>query len=125
MSKKILGIGAIVFGLITILEGGRTILFPEHAPPNVIMEVLWLNTVAGFFYLVAGFLVFKNNPKAYLWAKALAMFNVALLTYLLLEIQKGTPYETRTLAAMIIRTVFWLLMVIRFNPRFDRGAELT
>ena len=77
LSHSISAVVAIVFGLATVISGGSA-LFGEADMAAVVPFVLWFNFVAGFAYLLAGF---------GLW--------------------RGGAYESRTMAAMILRLGIW------------------
>ena len=58
-----IGLVFLIFGLMTILSGGRS-LFTENGIAtrgNIVPLVLWFNFFAGFFYLVASISIFKLN----------------------------------------------------------------
>lgn len=59
MKTKILGIAALVFGVMTLVEGGKVIFGgPEswEAAGNVVPWVLYFNFAAGFVYILTGIL---------------------------------------------------------------------
>lgn len=102
---------AVLFGLLTIKEGG-TVLFGSEAARTAagayVSFVLWFNFLAGFAYVVAGLALWWRQG----WAAALAL-GIALATALVfaalgVHIMNGGAYETRTVAAMALRTTVWL-----------------
>lgn len=105
-----LALVAIVFGIVTLFEGGA-VLFVDgearRAAGDYVPFVLAFNFLAGFFYVAAGVGLFQ----AWRWAPRLALA-IAALTLLVfaalgVHIAAGGAYEARTVAAMTLRTVFW------------------
>mgnify|MGYP000908321560 FL=1 len=116
--KKNIWIGFVflIFGLMTILSGGRS-LFTENGIAtrgNIVPLVLWFNFFAGFFYLVASISIFKLKPCVEKLSIAIAISNSIVLVYLLNHIFQGQLYEHKTLIAMIFRTLFWILFALYF-----------
>lgn len=102
---------AVLFGLMTIKEGG-TVLFGGEAARTAagayVPFVLWFNFLAGFAYVVAGLALWWRQG----WAAGLAL-GIALATALVFAafgvyVMNGGAYETRTMAAMALRTTVWL-----------------
>lgn len=104
---------AILFGAMTIKEGGSVLFWSDEARTaagNFVPFVLWFNFIAGFFYVIAGLGLFMRNP----WAAKLALV-IAALTLLVfaafgLRIIMGGGYETRTLIAMTMRSGIWAVI---------------
>lgn len=102
---------AVLFGLMTIKEGG-TVLFGGEAARTAagayVPFVLWFNFLAGFAYVVAGLALWWRQG----WAAGLAL-GIALATALVFAafgayVVNGGAYETRTMVAMALRTTVWL-----------------
>ncbi|HSN21880.1 MAG TPA: hypothetical protein VLS49_14460 [Usitatibacter sp.] len=102
---------AVVFGLLTIKEGG-TVLFggeeARRAAGAYVPFVLWFNFLAGFAYVAAGIGLWMRRR----WAAALA-FAIAASTlgaYLLfgIHVATGGAYEKRTVIAMALRCAVWI-----------------
>lgn len=102
---------AVLFGLLTLKEGG-TVLFGGEAARTAagayVPFVLWFNFLAGFAYVVAGLALWWRQG----WAAGLAL-GIALATALVfaalgVHVMNGGAYETRTVAAMALRTTVWL-----------------
>lgn len=57
----ILALVATVFGIVTIIVGGKTLFGAANertAAGNIVPFVLWFNFIAGFAYVIAGFGLF-------------------------------------------------------------------
>jgi hypothetical protein len=106
---------AIVFGVLTVLSGGR-ILFGEalaqQGAGNVVSYVLWFNFLSGFVYVLAGVGIARRRR----WATGLAFALIAgiagIFAVFLLHIGQGGAFELRTVAAMALRLVVWILIAV-------------
>ena len=102
---------AFLFGLLTILSGGRA-LFGGADMGAVVGFVLVFNFVAGFAYVAAGIGLWRGAP----WAAWLSV--VILLATLLVfaafggHALSGKPYEARTVAAMSLRSAVWAVISV-------------
>ena len=111
----IITVTAIVFGLLTIKSGG-SVLFVDgiarEEAGNYVPFVLWFNFLAGFAYLIAGAGLFMQKH----WAVWASIFIVAatIVIFMLfgLHILNEGMYEARTVAAMSLRSVVWVLIAI-------------
>ncbi len=116
---KVIGIVAVIFGLLTIFSGG-TALFggPEAraAAGDAVPFVLWFNFFAGFAYVLAGLAILIRHSIAY--PLSIAIFGATLLVFcaFLVHILMGGAYELRTLIAMMFRTAVWLAIIITVRP---------
>ncbi|MEO8079703.1 MAG: hypothetical protein ABI641_04180 [Caldimonas sp.] len=104
---------ALAFGVMTIFSGGHVLFGGEaarHAAGAYVGFVLWFNFVAGFFYVAAAAGVWFGRPWAALLAVALAFSYVVVSALFGVHVLRGGAYETRTVAAMTVRCVFWILI---------------
>ena len=106
---------AVVFGLMTLKEGGA-VLFgsgeARTAAGNYVPFVLWFNFVAGFAYVVAGVGIWLQRR----WAAGLALV-IAAATALVfaafgVHVIAGGDYELRTVVAMSLRTLVWTAIAL-------------
>ena len=106
---------AVVFGLMTLKEGGA-VLFgsgeARTAAGNYVPFVLWFNFVAGFAYVVAGVGIWLQRR----WAAGLALV-IAAATALVfaafgVHVLAGGDYELRTVVAMSLRTLVWTAIAL-------------
>ena len=102
---------AVLFGLMTLKEGG-TVLFGGEAARTAagayVPFVLWFNFLAGFAYVVAGIALWRRQG----WAAGLAL-GIALATALVFAafgvyVMNGGAFEVRTMVAMVLRITVWL-----------------
>lgn len=112
---KAVGIVALVFGLLTIVSGGRALFGDETARAAVgaaVPFVLWFNFVAGFAYVAAGVELLRRSPWA-VWLSGL-IAAATILVYLAfgVHVLLGGAYEMRTVAAMALRSLVWLAIAV-------------
>ena len=99
-----------VFGLATIVSGGRVLFGDEPArlaAGNYLPFVVWFNFLAGFAYVTAAVGLATRQPWAPRLALAIATTTALVFLVFGLFILVGTPFEARTAVAMTLRTAFW------------------
>ncbi|MBI5625885.1 MAG: hypothetical protein HY935_01590 [Nitrosomonadales bacterium] len=104
---------AVVFGLLTIKEGGAVLFGDEAAriaAGNYVPFVLWFNFVSGFAYVVAGIGLWLQQRWSAWLAAAIATAIVLTFTAFGMHINSGGAYEQRTVIAMIMRTLVWVVI---------------
>jgi len=107
-----LAIVAILFGVLTIFSGGRTLFNAEaqQLAGNIVPFVLWFNFLAGFAYVVAGVGLWRRQRWSIGLSFAIAIATLLIFSALGLQIWRGGSYEMRTVAAMGFRAVTWLVI---------------
>lgn len=108
----ILALVAIIFGIVTIIVGGKTLSVGAErtAPGNIVPFVLWFNFVAGFAYVIAGVGLFLWKRWAAQLSAAIAAATTGVFIAFGLHVLVGGAFESRTVAAMIIRSVVWIII---------------
>lgn len=110
-----LGLGAILFGLATIISGGR-VLFGDAAVRSaagaVVPFVLWFNFAAGFAYVAAGLGLMARKDWAVWLSIVIAAATVLVFAAFGLHVWRGGAYELRTVAAMSMRSIVWISIAI-------------
>jgi hypothetical protein len=111
----ILALVAAVFGVVTIIVGGKT-LFGEAeeqtAVGNIVPFILWFNFAAGFAYVVAGVGLFLWKRWAAQLSAAIAVATIAVFIAFGVRIVLGGAFEPRTVGAMIIRSAVWIAIAV-------------
>lgn len=104
---------AIAFGLLTIKEGG-SVLFVDGASRaaagNYVPFVLWFNFLAGFAYVIAGVGLWLRQRWAIWLAVAIAAATAFTFAAFGLHVYFGGDYEQRTVIAMSLRTLVWVVI---------------
>lgn len=104
---------ALVFGLMTIKEGGSVVFDvgeARAAAGHYIPFVVWFNFLAGFAYVVAGIGLWMRQRWASGLAVAIAVATALASVALGVMILSGAPFEQRTAFAMGLRTVVWVVI---------------
>jgi hypothetical protein len=106
---------AIGFGLATIKSGGEVLFggnIYQNAAGNYVSFVVWFNFLAGFIYLVAGVGIWMRRNWAVWLSLSIAIATVIVFSILGMHILNGGRYETRTVAAMSLRSMVWICIFI-------------
>lgn len=102
---------AIAFGAATLFEGGH-VLFggPETRAEagDIVLFVLVFNFSAGFAYLAAGLGAVLGRRWAVWLAWTLAASTALVFVAFGVHVARGGAFELRTVAAMSVRTGFWI-----------------
>ena len=110
---RVLGVVGILFGLMTLREGG-SVLFVDgaarEAAGDYVPFVLWFNFLAGFAYIAAGFGLWLSQAWAARMALGIAVVTLLMFGALGLHIAADGAYETRTVVAMTLRSAIWLVI---------------
>jgi len=122
---RAIAVVAVLFGLLTIKEGGMTLSGDEaavEAAGNYVPFVLWFNFVAGFAYVVAGVGLWLQQRWAVWLAAAIAVATAITFAAFGAHVHSGGAYEQRTVVAMTLRTLVWgTIAAIAWRGRL--GAE--
>jgi hypothetical protein len=111
--RHFIGIVASGFGLLTMLAGGSVLFGPEslrQAAGDVVPFVLWFNTISGAVYVLAGFGIATDQRWGAVLARLLVVAIAIVLALFLWRVASGDAWETRTLAALLFRAVFWIVV---------------
>ncbi|HRQ48402.1 MAG TPA: hypothetical protein PK725_15715, partial [Rhodocyclaceae bacterium] len=79
---------------------------------NVVPLVLWFNFVAGFFYIAAGVGLLLRRRWGSRVAVALAFATLVVFAIFGIHVATGGAYEMRTVAAMTLRSAFWVTLAL-------------
>jgi hypothetical protein len=102
---------AILFGLLTVLSGGRA-WFDPSAGGEEVPFVVWFNYGAGFAYVLAGVGLLAREPWAVWLAGAIAVATTGVFGAVGIHLLLGGDCGSRTIAAMMLRTVVWQAITI-------------
>jgi len=104
---------AVVFGMLTLYSGGSVLFIDgaaRAAAGNYVPFVLWFNFVAGFAYIITGIGLYLWRLWALLLAVVLAAVTLLVFSAFGLHIMIGGLYEIRTIGAMTLRSMVWLVI---------------
>ena len=114
---------AVGFGLLTIREGGMVLFGSEvarAAAGNYVPVVLWFNFFAGFAYVIAGLGLWLRQRWGLWLAVAIAAATALVFAAFGVHVVSGGAYEQRTLVAMSLRTVLWMIIAAMAWRRLPR-----
>jgi len=104
---------ALGFGMLTLKEGG-TVLFGDEAARtaagNYVPFVLWFNFISGFAYVIAGVGLWLQQRWAVWLAAGIVVAIVLVFAAFGMHISSGGAYEQRTVIAMSLRTLVWIVI---------------
>lgn len=102
---------AAVFGLATIVAGGRVFLGSD--PGYIVFQPLLIyNTVMGFAYVGAGIVIWRNVAQGRWLAGAIAFLNLTVLVAVVVTYQTGEGVAMQSVWAVTLRTVVWLALFL-------------
>ena len=102
---------AVLFGLLTLASGGRTVFGGEaarQAAGQLVPFVLWFNFVAGFAYVAAGLGLWRRRRWSFALAALIASATLLVFAAFGLHVLAGGAHELRTTVAMALRSGFWV-----------------
>lgn len=108
-------LAAFLFGVVTIMSGGRALFGSTEvraALGHTVAFVLWFNFLAGFLYVLAGAGLMWGKRWAAGLSLLLAISTLAVFAAFGVHVVGGGAYETRTLGAMTLRSLFWIVTAL-------------
>ena len=112
---------AIVFGMMTMKSGGNVLFIDGPArieAGNYIGFVVWFNFIAGFFYIITGIGLWIKQPWVKIMSLTIAATTLLVFFAFAIHVLIGGNYEIRTVIAMTLRSVIWILIsmaIISYN----------
>ena len=117
--KKILpyliAVALTAFGLLTLFLSSSVIfdLFGiREKEGNYVLMVVWANFFSSILYLFAAYGFIKNSKWTAKYLVASVVILVAAFIGLLIHINGGGIYETKTIGAMLVRTSITIVFLI-------------
>jgi len=117
---------AILFGIMTIISGGQVLFgdsFYRIAAGNYVPFVLWFNFLAGFIYVVTGVGVVLRKQWSVWLSLSITAATLLVLAAFGVYIFTDGAYETRTVAAMTLRSTVWTTIFIVLYRNMKKGAH--
>ena len=102
---------AIVFGLLTVVSGGRALFGGPAAMTGLgdaVPFVLWFNFLSGFVYILAGIGIAMGRRWAVMLSIGLAATITAVFALFGLCVYQGAVLETCTVGVMSLRLIVWV-----------------
>lgn len=120
-----LGVSAIVFGVMTLISGGKVLFggVAARADAGAVVDfVLLFNFGAGFAYILAGVGAATRQRWSVHLARFLAGATLVIFAAFGVHITLAGAFETRTVAAMTLRSAFWIGQALTLAHIFNSGA---
>ena len=110
-----MAVAAIVFGVVTVLTGGRALFgsFESRADfGNAVPFVLRFNFLAGFVYIVAGAGLLLHRRWAVYASLFVAVSTILVFVAFGVHVIGGGAFERRTIGALTMRSIFWIAVTV-------------
>ncbi|MEP3276719.1 MAG: hypothetical protein ABJN26_24785 [Stappiaceae bacterium] len=123
---RVVGVAAVLFGILTILSGGLVHFGgaeARSAAGAIVSFVLWFNFTAGFFYVLAGAGLFLHRRWAAVLSAVIAAATLFVFLAFGLHVLTGGDFEFRTVGAMIFRSAVWISIAAYVWRRLYMRAE--
>ena len=111
MPQRIFAIVAIVFGLVTIVAGGR-VLAGANPGYVVFRPLLLYNTAMGLAYVAAGVIAWQSLGRGTVAAATIFVLNLLVLALIGWLYAKGRAVAVESVRAMTLRTGVWLVLFL-------------
>ena len=109
--RAALSLLVIGFGLMTIKSGGFALFGGEEGKVfagKYVWFVLWFNFIAGFFYVITGIGLIIKKEWSWTFSGIIALLTMLVFAMFGVSILLGAEFEIRTVAAMTVRSSFWI-----------------
>ena len=106
---------ALAFGLLTVVSGGSVLFGPTEAQVaagNFIDFVVWFNFLAGWAYIAAAIGLWLGKSWAGSLGALIAIATALTALAFALLVAQGSAFETRTVGALTVRFVFWVVIAV-------------
>jgi len=109
---KIAATVAVVFSLLTIVEGSQVLLGITQQDYIVFTPLLIYNVVMGIVGLFVGVLIWFNNKKALTLTSIVTVLHLIVLVVVAIIFISDGPVAMHSVQAMIIRSAVWLAITL-------------
>lgn len=115
-------IGAVTFGILTLISGGSALFgsaAARAAVGNAVPFVLWFNFLSGIVYVLVGIGLFLWKRWAAQLSALLAIAILVVFAAFGWHVAAGGAFEMRTVVAMTLRSVMWTTIAIAACRAFN------
>jgi len=109
--QRILALAAALFGLVTIIVGGRVLAGSD--PGYIVFRPLLIyNTAMGIAYVAAGIIAWRSFDRGKYAAATIFVLNSLVLAAVSFLYTSGSAVAIDSLRAMTFRTVVWFVLFL-------------
>lgn len=119
-TQRLTAFVAALFGLATIVSGGRILLGLADAGYAVVRPVLLFNSIMGVVYVIAAVVILRDVGRGRMLAVGIALVNAAVLLAIVARRASGGVVAEETLAAMTLRAGVWVAIAIALARELGR-----
>ncbi|MBK7631264.1 MAG: hypothetical protein IPJ23_11300 [Ignavibacteriales bacterium] len=109
---KIAAIVAVLFSLLTIVEGSQVLLGLTQHDYIVFTPLLIYNVVIGIVGLFVGVLIWVNHKKALMLTSIVTILHLTVLIIVAVIFISDGPVSMHSVQAMTIRSAIWLAITL-------------
>ncbi len=117
---------ALIFGGMTLFSGGSVLFVDGQARAdagNYVPFILWFNFIAGFFYIAAAIGIFIWQRWGVTLSRLIFIATVIAFIGLAGHIVTGGSFEMRTVMAMTLRSVVWLVIMVATATAWKKSLQ--
>ena len=122
VAQRSAAVVAILFGLATLVAGGRVLMGYSDPGYVVYQPLLIYNTAMGFAYVAAGVAIWVSRQRGKYAAFAIFLFNIAVLLGVVFLYANGGAVAVDSVRAMAFRTSVWLALFVVLAWKVQRWA---
>lgn len=110
--RKIVSVIAVLFSLLSIIEGLKVLLGISNQKYIVFVPLLIYNLVMAFVGLIVGGMIWFNSNKVFKRTSTITIIHlIVLITLVVIFITNG-PVAPKSIKAMVIRSGVWLAITL-------------
>jgi hypothetical protein len=110
--RKIVSVIAVLFSLLSIIEGLKVLLGISNQKYIVFVPLLIYNLVMAFVGLIVGGMIWFNSNKVFKRTSTITIIHlIVLITLVVIFITNG-PVAPESIKAMVIRSGVWLAITL-------------
>jgi len=113
MKKISINIGAgvaFLVGIMAAIMGTRVLTGALDPDYSVLTWLVYYNVIVGIVSIFTGFMIWKENTKAFLFSGIIAAGHISILISLLTIF--SSVVATQSIKAMIFRSVIWIVLFL-------------
>jgi len=122
LAQRSAAVVAILFGLATLVAGGRVLMGYSDPGYVVYRPLLIYNTAMGIAYVAAGAAIWSRRTAGKYAAFAIFVFNLAVLLGVVFLYANGGAVAVDSVRAMAFRTSVWLALFVVLAWKVQRWA---